>query len=689
MMKKITFLFMLFAISFGYAQTTSNYCSTEVFHLDIPAETASAINLTIVNTGATTMKVTAANADIDLLEFPGIITGAPILSAPDTSVPGEISITLTWAPAAPVDITFPFIVWSKTTTGGNWQIMNATTPFAGTCAAPTPPEEDASLSALLIDGTNVNGFSPITLDYAVFLPNGTTVVPTVTATTTNGPATTVIMQAPTLPGTATVVVTSEDTSVEQTYTVSFGLEGPNASAPVPSHPQSEVTSVFSQITNDFADPVPTITSHYTDIANTNYNPNWGGGSGNVVIESLAGDVVMKYPNLNYQGIVLGSQTDVDAMEYLHIDFWTDAGTSLRVSVISVTTGEVAYDIDAALGTLPQGQWVGIDVPLSYLTDANPNFDFNIKELKFDEGGIQTFYLDNIYFWKPFVNPSTDATLSDLQVDGSTVNDFSSSTIDYSVVLPKGTTVVPTITATTTNGPATTVITPAAGLPGSTTVVVTSEDASTQKTYTVSFTVDTNSECAGFSDANDSIDPGLTFTDGYNYTAETISGTTDVKITFELLDNRTGIVAYLFRRTPGFQEVPMTKDPVNDNLFSATIPVAETSVTYACKFAFAGGFSITKDFVYTVGENCGTLGLKDFDKVSFKAYPNPTQSSWTVKNVNSVIESIKVYNVLGKSVLSLSPNASEVNVDGSNLKSGLYFAQVKTATGISSLKLIKK
>jgi hypothetical protein len=59
-----------------------------------------------------------------------------------------------------------------------------------------------------------------------------------------------------------------------------------------------------------------------------------------------------------------------------------------------------------------------------------------------------------------------------------------------------------------------------------------------------------------------------------------------------------------------------------------------------------------------------------------------------KNAKSVIKTINVFDILGKNVLSLAPNASEVNVDGSTLKSGLYFAQVKTEAGINSIKLIK-
>ena len=81
---------------------------------------------------------------------------------------------------------------------------------------------------------------------------------------------------------------------------------------------------------------------------------------------------------------------------------------------------------------------------------------------------------------------TDATLSDLQVSGTTVAGFSPSTITYNSEVPIGTVVVPTVTATTTDSKATKVITNAPSLPGSTTVVVTSEDLSTVKTYTVNF-----------------------------------------------------------------------------------------------------------------------------------------------------------------------------------------------------------
>ena len=88
-----------------------------------------------------------------------------------------------------------------------------------------------------------------------------------------------------------------------------------------------------------------------------------------------------------------------------------------------------------------------------------------------------------------INPLTDASLSDLAVDGVTVDGFSSTTLTYDVGLPFGTTAVPTVTATTSQiAPAVAVVTNASALPGTATVLVTAQDGNTQLTYSINFTV---------------------------------------------------------------------------------------------------------------------------------------------------------------------------------------------------------
>ncbi|MDF1572038.1 MAG: T9SS type A sorting domain-containing protein [Bacteroidales bacterium] len=83
----------------------------------------------------------------------------------------------------------------------------------------------------------------------------------------------------------------------------------------------------------------------------------------------------------------------------------------------------------------------------------------------------------------------DATLSDLTIDGTTVSGFASGNLTYDVELPAGTTAVPAVDAVPADANATYVVNDAAQLPGTTTVVVTAEDGTTQETYQVNFTVD--------------------------------------------------------------------------------------------------------------------------------------------------------------------------------------------------------
>ncbi len=103
------------------------YCDTLVQHLGIPAETASEIMLTITNSGPNSVTVTIASSNSDPVDvivlnaFGGPITGSPGLSAPDTSVPGQISQTMTWAGTPPSQIELN-ILWSKESFPGNWQL---------------------------------------------------------------------------------------------------------------------------------------------------------------------------------------------------------------------------------------------------------------------------------------------------------------------------------------------------------------------------------------------------------------------------------------------------------------------------------------------------------------------------------------------------------------------------------------
>jgi hypothetical protein len=245
-------------------------------------------------------------------------------------------------------------------------------------------------------------------------------------------------------------------------------DGPTVAAPTPpARDPDDVLSVFSDA--------------YTDVAGTDFNPGWGQTT-QVSFVEIEGSQTLKYANFNYQGTQFASPLNVTEMEYIHLDMWTADATSVNFFIISPGPVETAF----ALPITPN-QWVSYDIPLSAFAPVNLS---DVIQFKFDGGnGSQTIYLDNLYFYKENGDPGTDASLSDLQVDGTTVPGFSPSVLNYSVVLPEGTTVVPTVTATTNDPEASAVVTPADAIPGTTSVVVTSANTEVQRTYTVAFSLE--------------------------------------------------------------------------------------------------------------------------------------------------------------------------------------------------------
>jgi hypothetical protein len=82
--------------------------------------------------------------------------------------------------------------------------------------------------------------------------------------------------------------------------------------------------------------------------------------------------------------------------------------------------------------------------------------------------------------------ATDATLTDLTVDGVTIEGFSPDVYEYTVTLPQGTTDIPVVEGVVSDENATKIVVPAYELPGSATVDVFAEDLSTHNNYTVNF-----------------------------------------------------------------------------------------------------------------------------------------------------------------------------------------------------------
>lgn len=93
--------------------------------------------------------------------------------------------------------------------------------------------------------------------------------------------------------------------------------------------------------------------------------------------------------------------------------------------------------------------------------------------------------------------STDASLSNLLVNGTTVPGFNPDTLDYTYTVPVGTSTVPETTAIPNDSEAEVEITPANTIPGTTSILVTAEDGNTTRLYTVEFVYPTVHFIEGF------------------------------------------------------------------------------------------------------------------------------------------------------------------------------------------------
>jgi hypothetical protein len=505
---------------------------------------------------------------------------------------------------------------------------------------------------------------------------------------------------------------------------------PTTNAPVPTNVQADVISIYS--------------GSFTSVA-TNYDPNWGQtgfGQVNPNYDPGTGNLLLAYPNFNYQGTDITPQ-NASGMEYLHIDIWTSNATNVKVSPINNGTG-----VAEILVTVPlvQNGWSSVDLPKSAFTGMSWD---NVFQIKFDgQTGVvpSTIYLDNVYFWKPAAAAGSDATLSDLKVDGVTMTGFSSSVINYTYELVVGTTTVPQITsATTTDAGATiTSTTQAPAIPGTASVLVTSQNGSVTKTYTINFVAsfpnpsptqgtpnaevlsiynDTNAFAnvwtPDYSFGTNAGMPDLDPTDGVNQAikmnfavagyGQGTNAVTDIsayqwlhfdyfadsnsnEIRFIVIGNNGPVVEYNYELTTAGSNGTL----VQGSWQSVSVPLSffeGLGFNKANFFQYKLGTTsdLVSDIVYFdniyFSVNQPVLGTPRINQVLFNAYPNPSQNVWNVTSTQN-ITAVSLFDISGKQIKVMQPNNFTAVIDASELSSGMYFANIQTENGSKTVKLVK-
>ncbi len=179
-----------------------------------------------------------------------------------------------------------------------------------------------------------------------------------------------------------------------------------------------------------------------------------------------------------------------------------------------------------------------------------------------------------------------------------------------------------------------------------------------------------------------------FTTGYIYTFETVGNT--VTITFELLDNRSGVIAYLWNRTP-FSEQSMTS--VGNKKFSITRGGLEAGavIEVACKFAFAGGLAVTRYITYTVGTQCGGVNTDKLEAnlLAPAIYPNPVNDKLFIRFAGNVERNfdLSIIDINGKIIQHQLLVDETTEIDTSRLGAGIYFIHFKNQKEYFRRKLL--
>ena len=459
---------------------------------------------------------------------------------------------------------------------------------------------------------------------------------------------------------------------------------------------------------------------------------WGQNT-DVTDELIAANNTRKLTNFNYQGItggpfVLGDMTKV------HVDLWFGDSTGFKFFPLQSGNPETSVTL-----TPYQAGWNSFDIDLntatfSGVTNFNTVAEFKIESVN---AGVNV-YLDNLYFYRPASNPAADATLSDLKVDGTTVAGFSGSSLTYTVSKPTGTTVVPQITLATPtqSSPASAVITQATTIPGSATVLVTAQDGTTTKTYTVNYTLSGPGVAAPIPPARNAADVISLYSGAYSNVASNfdagwcgngsvqevviagnptmaykgnncqgivlnagVDASTFTRFHCDVYieagtDLTSSVFNFKFVQQPGggFLEknfnVGTTPALVAGSWMTIDVAVDLTSFTGFKEFAISSNLfnKVWYDNLYVY--KGVALSVTDFKALNINMYPNPVAEVLNITAAEA-IQKVTVFNLLGQEVLSQQVNANSVSINTSAIQSGVYIVTAEIGGKTASSKFVKK
>ena len=297
---------------------------------------------------------------------------------------------------------------------------------------------NAKLADLQVNGATVNGFNAYLGSYNVALPYGTTTIPTVTATAQDANASVVITQANSVTGKATVLVTAAD-GTTQTYTITFSVAALTDVTLqaiyvdgnlLPGYAATKSNYTISLPLGTSTLPVITWESAYEQGAQKIELLQNSLDQGAQIKVSIPGTSLSKIYKITYK---------IEASSYSYL-----AGIQLDGEGLNgFAADKFAYTISLPVGTtqLPKITWTaGDQYQTIKLIEGGLDGTTRI-EVTAASGATSTYRL-NFRLEK-----SNNNALQAIALNGEELSTFHADTLTYTVVLPIGTTQMPTTTWT--------------------------------------------------------------------------------------------------------------------------------------------------------------------------------------------------------------------------------------------------
>jgi len=155
-----------------------------------------------------------------------------------------------------------------------------------------------------------------------------------------------------------------------------------------------------------------------------------------------------------------------------------------------------------------------------------------------------------------------------------------------------------------------------------------------------------------------------------------------------------VVAFIKTLTSSYSTVAYkTADISSTGDFTITATADEMSQA-VIQYGFAVTGPLADPADTTLGSvviGAETLSVEDTKFINvISVYPNPSNSNWNFRTPNTVINSVEVFNLLGKRVASQrNNNSTEASISTQGLSSGIYIARITTEQGVKSVKLIRE